>query len=396
MESWGQPDYTWLYAQTRAGRERGPEVARTLLGRLGHPEGAFDSVRVIGTNGKGSTCAMLEAGLLACGVRTGRFTSPHLHTYEERIRRGGRPLDPARTAAFIRWAKEEGQGAAFFDLTFALACQAFAEAGTELAVMEAGVGGASDATQALTRVRATLITNVALDHVPTLGQTVAEIARDKAGAAQAGIPLLTTAQGEGLEVITEVAAAAGAPLYTPASHPALFALPAPPRLAGAHQRQNAALALAALRLLGYPEGAAAALGARHPGRLEGFRVGGKMVWVDGAHNPHAAQALALEPRLARADVLLFGGLARKDTDATLAPLLGLARERVFTAPGDLASPPTLLAGRWGGEAEPDPHRALERALALTPEGGTVLVAGSLYLAGLIRERLLALGAEPQD
>ncbi|WP_369409106.1 glutamate ligase domain-containing protein [Deinococcus arboris] len=376
------PDYTWLYARTRAGRARGPEGARALLDSLSRPDRAFTSVRVVGTNGKGSTCAMLEAGLLAAGVRTGRFTSPHLHAYEERIRLGGVNLPPERTAAFITWAQTHAPDAAFFDLTLALACQAFAEGGVEVAVMEAGVGGQSDATQVLERVSAVALTNVGLDHTATLGETVAAIAHDKAGAAQPGVPLLTTAEGEALTVIEQVAQERGAPLLTPATHPALFALPYPPALAGAHQLQNAALAAATLRTLGFDAGVEAALTAAHPARLERLRVQGKTVLLDGAHNPHATQALARA--VPAADVLLFGGLARKDTAATLAPLLAVAPVRVFTAPGDLAAPPAELAALYGGEADLDPARALARALALTPAGGTLLVAGSLYLAGTVR------------
>ncbi|GGN34453.1 bifunctional folylpolyglutamate synthase/dihydrofolate synthase [Deinococcus daejeonensis] len=379
------PDYEWLFARTRAGRERGPGAARALLDALGRPDARFRSVRVVGTNGKGSTCAMLDAGLRAAGVRAGRFTSPHLTHFEERVRVDGDPIPPAETAAFIAWARALGGDAAFFDLTLALAARVFAARGVQVAVMEAGVGGATDATQALENVAAVALTNVALDHVGVLGGTVAQIARDKAGAARPGVPLLTTAAGEALDVIAEVAAGVGAPLLTPDTHPDLFALPRPPRLEGPHQARNAALAAATLRTLGYGAGVEGALDATHPGRLERFDVDGRTVLVDGAHNPHAAQALAVA--VPRADVLLFGNLARKDTGATLAPLLGVAARRVFTAPGDLATPPQELAAQHGGDAVPDPAQALAHALALTPPGGTLLVAGSLYLAGQTRALL---------
>ena len=379
------PDYGWLYARTRSGRERGPAGARALLDTLGRPDAAFRSVRVIGTNGKGSTCAMLEAGLIAAGLRTGRFTSPHLHEYEERIRLQGVNLDASRTAAFITWAQAHVPDAAFFDLTLALACSAFAENRVEIAVMEAGVGGLSDATQALTNVAAVAITNVDLDHVGVLGTTVEAIARDKAGAARAGVPLLTTATGRALEVIRDVATAAGAPLFTPDTHSELFSLPRPPALVGPHQLQNAALAVATLRTLGYAGGVDGALLATHPARLERFTVDGRIVLVDGGHKPHAARAVVAP--VPRADVLLFGNLARKDTAATLAPLLTLAPVRVYTSPGDLATQPADLAATFGGEAVPEPRAALARALALTPAGGTLLVAGSLYLAGTVRAEL---------
>jgi len=379
------PDYAWLYARTRAGRARGPGGARALLDRLGSPDRTFAALRVVGTNGKGSTCVMLEAGLLAAGVRVGRFTSPHLQHFEERIRVMGRDLDPARTAAFIEWAREHAPDAPFFDLTLALACQVFAEDGVRVAVMEAGVGGASDATGALGNVQAVALTNVDLDHVATLGPELSDIARDKAGAACPGVPLLTTEAGEALEVVREVAGQVGAPLYTPQTHPTLFALPRPPALLGVHQHANAALAAATLRTLGYAAGVEAALNATYPARLERREVGGKTVWLDGAHNPAATRALAAS--LPGADVLLFGSLARKDTAATLAPLLALAPVRVYTAPEGAATPPGELAAASGGHAVPDPRGALARALALTPPGGALLVAGSLYLAGAVRAEL---------
>lgn len=385
------PDYEWLYSRTRQGQARGPQRSRALLGQLGSPDQTFQSIRVVGTNGKGSTCAMLEAGLIVAGLLTGRFTSPHLERFEERIRIGGQELDPRRSAAFIAWARREAPDAAFFDLTLGLACSEFARAGVTWAVMEAGVGGLSDGTQALDRVAAVALTNVALDHTAVLGPDLASIARDKAGAALEGVPLLTTAIGEGLDVIRQVAGERGLPLYMPQTHPALFGLPHPPRLAGPHQLENARLAAATLRLLGFGSGVAAALDAGHPARLERFELAGpgqagKTVLLDGAHNPHAA--LALATAVPRADVLLFGNLARKDTGMTLTPLLALTPRRVFTAPGDLATDPQALARRYGGEAVSDVPAAFARALALTPPGGTLLVTGSLYLAGAVRQQLM--------
>jgi dihydrofolate synthase / folylpolyglutamate synthase len=381
--------YTWLFAQTRQGRDRGPAPARRLLDSLGYPDAQFPSLRVVGTNGKGSVCAMLEAGLLSAGVRVGRFTSPHLTHFEERVRVGGQEISPDRTAAFVAWAQREAQGTAFFDLSLGLAAQVFAESGVQLAIMEAGVGGASDATQALNSgpggVRAVLLTNVALDHTATLGETVARIAQDKARAALPGVPLLTTATGGALEVVSAICREVGAPMYTPASHPELFALPRPPRLEGAHQAQNAGLALAALRLLGHETGVQAALDARWPARLERFELAGRTVLLDGAHNPAAAAALAQAVGQGGADVLLFGSLPRKDSASVLAALLDVAAVRVLTHPG--SEPPQAdlgaLAGQYGGLVEPQAAVAFGRALSLTPPGGILLVAGSLYLAGTL-------------
>lgn len=375
--------YGWLYAQTRAGRERGPQAARALLDRLGAPDKRFASIRVIGTNGKGSTCAMLDAGLRAAGVRAGRFTSPHLQAFEERVTVAGRQVNPAQVRDFVTWARQQ-PSAAFFDLTLGLACQVFAQSGVTWAVMEAGVGGRSDATQALSNVRAVAITNVALDHQSALGNSVTDIARDKGGAALAGVPLLTTAEGEALSALTEVSEERGAPLYTPATHPELFALPASPAMSGEHQLRNAALALATLRLLGFEAGAEAALRATYPGRLEEWRVQGRRVLLDGAHNPHAARALARAT--SRVDTLLFGSLARKDSAATLNELLPLGARLVITSPGEGGADPAQLAPP-GALAEPDLGAALDKALQLTPPGGTLLITGSLYLVGAARQRL---------
>ncbi|MCD0158514.1 hypothetical protein IHN57_14770 [Deinococcus sp. 6GRE01] len=128
----------------------------------------------------------------------------------------------------------------------------------------------------------------------------------------------------------------------------------------------------------------------HPARLERFQVDGRTILIDGAHNPHATRALADALQGTGVHTLLFGNLARKDTGATLDPLLPLTPLRVFTAPGDLATPPRELAATHAGEAVPDMTAALDRALALTPPGGTLLVTGSLYLAGHVRAQLLAL------
>lgn len=382
-----QDAYDWLFTRTRSGADRGPHRARALLDQLGRPDEHFRTIRVIGTNGKGSTCAMLEAGLHAAGARVGRFTSPHLERFEERVRVNTHDITSERTRAFVHWAQAHAANAPFFDLTLALAALTFRQENVELAIVEAGVGGHGDATHALRNIHAVLITNVHLDHTATLGPTIRDIAHDKAGAIHPHAPVLTTATGEALDVITHVARQRHAPLLTPATHPDLFHLPRAPRLPGPHQETNARLALAALRHLGHASGVNAALNATHPGRLERFEHAGRTIWLDGAHNPHAATALAAA--LPHAETLLFGSFDRKATRDTLAPLLRVARTRVFTAPGPHATDPAELAREHDGHAEPDPARALQRALTLTPEGGTLLATGSLYLVGTLRTALTA-------
>ena len=267
----------WLYARRRTG-ERGTHRVRALLARLGHPEAGFLAVHVLGTNGKGSVVAYLEAAFRAAGLAYGAYTSPHLVDFRERIRTHLGPVPREAVVRFVAWAREEAweEPPGFFDLATALAFLHFRERGVALAAVEAGVGGEKDATNALSRVALTVLTNVGEDHLEALGGTLEAVAREKAGAFRPGVPVVTGARGVGLEVARKVAEERGAPLYVLDPEDPLFALPAPPGLRGAYQEENARLAAAALRLLGLPE-AAIARGlreARHPGRMERFLLKG--------------------------------------------------------------------------------------------------------------------------
>lgn len=423
-------DYAWLYARKRAGRERRPAQMAELLTRWGRPDANFDSIRVVGTNGKGSTCAMLEAGLLTAKQCVGRFSSPHVQHFEERIRLDGVSILTEQTAQFIEWAKKMIPDEPFFEQTLLLACQVFSAAEVDWAIMEAGVGGIQDSTQALQNVRAVLLTNVHLDHQSVLGHTIAEITRDKASAALPEVPFITTAQGEALELAQEIAEQKGAIFYAPHTHPELFALPQSPSLLGSHQAQNASLAVATLRLLepmlkpktqpkaesttepkaeqNATNSCIAALNARIPARLERFDIptsatSTKTVWLDGAHNPRGSEVLAQTLQNTSAqniDVLLFGHLERREVETTLAPLLPLTSKRFFTCPdaeeaenGDVHSLEQRLEQQYQGyrgQIIPQPEEALQQALATVPEGGQLLITGSLYLAGRLREQLLTM------
>jgi dihydrofolate synthase/folylpolyglutamate synthase len=375
----------WLYARRRTG-ERGTHRVRALLARLGHPEAGFLAVHVLGTNGKGSVVAYLEAAFRAAGLAYGAYTSPHLVDFRERIRTHLGPVPREAVVRFVAWAREEAweEPPGFFDLATALAFLHFRERGVALAAVEAGVGGEKDATNALSRVALTVLTNVGEDHLEALGGTLEAVAREKAGAFRPGVPVVTGARGVGLEVARKVAEERGAPLYVLDPEDPLFALPAPPGLRGAYQEENARLAAAALRLLGLPE-AAIARGlreARHPGRMERFLLKGVEVYLDGAHNPPAAEALARE---FSAYHLVFGAFPRKDVKGVLAHLLPKARSVRYARAGEGA-----LGGELGTPFFEDPWEALEDALARAREDGLpVLATGSLYLVGRLRERLVA-------
>lgn len=374
----------WLYARRRTG-ERGTHRVRALLARLGHPEAGFLAVHVLGTNGKGSVVAYLEAAFRAAGLAYGAYTSPHLVDFRERIRTHRGLIPEEAVVRFVAWAREEAweEPPGFFDLATALAFLHFRERGVALAAVEAGVGGEKDATNALSRVALTVLTNVGEDHLEALGGTLEAVAREKAGAFRAGVPVVTGARGVGLEVARKVAEERGAPLYVLDPQDPLFALPAPPGLRGAYQEENARLAAAALRLLGFPEEAIARglREARHPGRMERFLLEGVEVYLDGAHNPPAAEALARE---FVAYHLVFGAFPRKDVKGVLAHLLPKARSVRYTRAGEGA-----LGGELGTPFFADPWEALEDALGWAKADGLpVLATGSLYLVGRLRERLV--------
>ncbi|HLU81865.1 MAG TPA: hypothetical protein VKZ43_00560, partial [Trueperaceae bacterium] len=343
-----------MYTQTRAGGPRDPRRAAELIRRLAL-EVPQRVVRVVGTNGKGTVTNMVAAGTAAAGYVTGRFLSPHVESFTERVAVNGVEVSPDQVKALVRRAHEASRSGgaldglsddlrpSFFEWTLALALTSFAAAQVDYAVMEAGVGGSLDATSAVVRslpqggpaahapgssnIALVIITNVDLDHTETLGTTVRAIATEKAGAIEPGVPVVTGTAGAALEVVAGIARSRASPLYVDEHGAALFALP--PGAAGTMpptgtRAANARLAAAGLRLLGVPESAVTAgvNAAALPGRGERFSIRGTDVLLDGAHDPAAAARLLeeVEPGF----VLLFGSLARKQGLATLAVLEGPA------------------------------------------------------------------------
>jgi dihydrofolate synthase/folylpolyglutamate synthase len=379
----------------------GLERMERALDALARPERAFPVLHVGGTNGKGSTCAMAAAALRAAGHRVGLYTSPHLVAFEERIQVDGAPIDAAALAACIDevrracpWheAAPDGERLTYFEFATLVGLLHFARERVGVAILEVGLGGRFDATNAVVP-RVAAIARVGLDHTQLLGDTVEAIAREKAGIFKRGVPAVVHGQQPpaALEVLRAEAARRGAPFRVA---PAEWA--GPVALRGSHQRGNAALAAEALRLLdaagvAVPE---AAIGdgiatARWPGRLE--EVGG--VLLDGAHNPDGAAALAsalgaLHP--GRPVELVFGVLADKDHAAMLEALAPAVRRLHLVAPASPRARPTAslraLAASRGVEA--DEHRDLAEAIACArraaADGALVCVAGSLYLVGEAR------------
>lgn len=424
----------WLFSRTRGGGERTPQRAARLLERLGLRPPPL-TVSVVGTNGKGSVTNMTATGLSAAGHRTGRFLSPHVESFRERVAVDGTLVSETAVVDFVERARalpdggDPELGPAFFEWTLALALEEFDRHGAEAAVLEAGVGGASDATRAVEPVSLVLITNVDLDHTDTLGHNLTKIATDKAGAIRPGVPVVSgVAQPELRALVAAEAERLSAPLFQDApdgAQDALFSLPpacaAALATAPATRAANSRLAAAALRLLGADEAAVEAglRAAPLPARGERFLVptyqtgpaapdgsgegrgaaGGRgtgqvEVLLDGAHDPAAARRLVHDLGIAPY-VLLFGALAKKQGAAVLDCLAAGAAAVVLTE---------AMAGegpqhqREGAHFDPDAEGALTEALrlaALLGEPGgrrpLLLVAGSLYLAGRVRPLLRARG-----
>lgn len=384
-------------------------------------------IHVAGTNGKGSTVAFLKALLEALGFVVHVYTSPHLVRFNERIVVAGREIDDGPLCSVLDECEAANAGApiTFFEVTTAAAFLAFARTPADFTLLETGLGGRLDATNVIDRPLMTALTPISLDHQAFLGETIAEIAGEKAGILKAGVPCVSVQQpAAAAAVIASRAAEVGAPLICegeawsakpesggwrfegrpPMLPQTLLRLP-PPSLPGAHQIVNAGLALACLyRLPGLTiDTSAIARGlalALWPARLQRL-VAGRLVdllpagwelWLDGGHNPGAAQALArcAEGWQDRPLVLVFGMLKTKDKAGFLTPLAGLAQRALTVAiPGEAASldaETAAAAARSVGlpaEACKSVTDALTRAAASGEKSARVLICGSLYLAGAV-------------
>ncbi len=394
-----------LARRDRLGIKRGLDNVRALLERLGHPERAYPVVLLGGTNGKGSTGAFLARALGKAGHGVGWTSSPHLVSVTERIRVRGRTLAEPELEALLGevFEAEAGLEATYFELTVAAALLAFARAGVDLALVEVGLGGRWDSTNA-TEPLLSVLTSVGLDHQAFLGETRETIAREKLCIAREGRPLVL---GPGLDPAWVAPLLECAPRLCPAPALALDRLAwdhsvvAGHRvgLAGAHQVANLATALEVLHHLGplgfpVPEATLweAAASTTWPGRL--WAVPGLSgVWMDGAHNPEGVEALAAHARAcAFRPHLYFGAMRDKDLEGMAEVLKGLEPLRLtfVRGPGERYADGPRLARAWGLEAPCLDIPAAAAALR-APEASPRLVAGSLYLLGdLLRE----LGVDP--
>ena len=392
-----------------------------LLEKVGNPQDRLPPViHVAGTNGKGSAQAMIRAGLEAEGKIVHAYTSPHLARFHERIRVAGELIsEAALTEVLDRAYKANGSDPiTYFEITTVAALMAFAETPADYTLLEVGLGGRLDATNVIAKPALTIITPVDLDHQQYLGETLAEIAGEKAGIIKRGVPCVVGPQlEEGLEVIERVAARNSAPVYAYGQQyhvgtergrliyqdeRGLLDLPLP-NLPGPHQIQNAGGAIAALRVLGFGEEAceAAVTKAFWPARMQHMKAGRLVdlakpaeLWLDGGHNPHAGRALAetLKALPDRPIHLICGMLNTKDIGGYLRPLAKIAKSlTALSIPGEANTLPAEVTAEEARKAgfEATTAASVDEAItAITAKdpNARILICGSLYLAGhVLRE-----------
>ncbi|MBQ0750604.1 MAG: bifunctional folylpolyglutamate synthase/dihydrofolate synthase [Roseovarius sp.] len=392
-----------------------------LLAALGNPQNDLPPViHIAGTNGKGSTQAMIRAGLEAAGKTVHAYTSPHLARFHERIRLAGALITEEHLTAILDecYAANGSDPITYFEITTCAALLAMARTPADYTLLEVGLGGRLDATNVIDQPALTIITPISIDHEQYLGDTLAKIATEKAGIIKRRVPCVVGPQpDEALEVIEAIAARHGAPLLAQGQHwhvteergrliyqdeTGLLDLPLP-NLPGAHQIENAGAALTALRHLQMGEAAceAAVTRAFWPARMQRLQTGPLIeaapkaeVWLDGGHNPAAGEALArhLATLPARPTYLVCGMLNTKDIAGYLTPLAAHAEAlTALSIPGEANTLPaevTAQAARAAGLSATTAESALAAvtAIAQTCPEARILICGSLYLAGgILRE-----------
>ena len=389
-----------------------------LLGALGNPHLDMPPViHIAGTNGKGSTQAMLRAGIEGAGLKAHAYTSPHLVRFHERIRLAGELISEPHLTEILDecYAANKGANITYFEITTCAALLAFARTPADYTLLEVGLGGRLDATNVPDKPALTVITPVSMDHEGFLGDTLEAIAMEKAGIIKRGVPCIVGPQDDAaLEVIEGTANRLGAPLQVYGQHwhvrsehgrlvfedeTGLLDLPMP-ILPGAHQVQNAGMVLAGLRQLGIGEASyePAMTQTDWPARMQRLRSGTLVdlvpqaeVWLDGGHNPAAGHALAavLDGLPKRPTYLICGMLNTKDITGYMAPLAAHADhlhavtipDAPATVPAEDTAAAAVKVGMTASKAD-NVAQALEQIVQSDPTA-RILICGSLYLAGAV-------------
>lgn len=414
----------YLYGLQQHGMKFGLDNIRRLMSELGGPQKAFFSIHVAGTNGKGSTSAMIESLLRTKGVRTGLFTSPHLVSFTERIRVNGQEISEAAVIELADEVRNVASGIedfspTFFEVVTAIAFLHFMKMKVQWAVVEVGMGGRLDATNIILPEVA-VITSIGIDHREFLGNTLEEIAREKAGIIKKGVPLVIANQGPGvMEIIRQRCDETGSRLFRYNSEFSSEVVSTGTEtvslnykgskeygdillsLAGEHQIINAALAIKAIEIVSekFPEMDCdirkGLKSVTWPGRLEMIKEH-PPVLIDGAHNPPAAEVLSaylrklLGVKYSRI-IMVIGVMADKDIEGILKPLLPLATEIIFASPayGRAASAKRLVdvaaSLGYASKSTETVADALHKAEDLYKAGDLIVVTGSFYTMGEAKE-----------
>ena len=365
----------WLDQLQGSGIRPGLGRMRVLLRALNNPHREYPSIIVAGTNGKGSTSAMLTSILNTSGRRAAHYTSPHLVALNERWTVADEQLDPTDAIVELQKASERaGIVPTYFEALTLIAFILFARAKCDIAVLEVGMGGRLDATNVVKPIAA-VITPVGMDHMEYLGNTLRKIAMEKAGVIHRGAIVLTSNDDPvGLDVIRKRAAKFGTRvIHVTDEHET--------PLAGNFQRRNAALAVRTARELGIDETSIerGVRNTRWRGRLEHFRVNDKDIWIDGGHNLHAIEQTApfFDANVMRPRLLVFGMMSDKDVQPVVDRLFPLFDRVIATEP----YPPRSVKAEAFEGATPiaDPNDAFKAALESNEPA--IVITGSLYLAG---------------
>lgn len=392
-----------------------------LLAALDHPERKLPPViHIAGTNGKGSTQAMMRAGLEGAGKSVHAYTSPHLARFHERIRVAGELISEEYLTEVLDecYTANGGESITYFEITTCAAMLAFARTPADYTLLEVGLGGRVDATNVIDTPALTIITPVSIDHQQFLGDTLPDIAGEKAGIIKRGVPCIVGPQEDAaLDVIEAKAARLGAPVFAYGQHwhvstergrliyqdeTGLLDLPMP-ALLGAHQVQNAGAAIAGLRTLGFGEDACAAAmaDATWPARMQRLKSGNLVdsvpsleLWLDGGHNASAALAISdlLDTLPKRETHLICGMLNTKDVSGYMKPLAQHVHAlQTVSIPGETNTLPSDVTAKAARDAGMTAHEADSidsalKAIFKASPNARVLICGSLYLAGhVLRE-----------
>jgi len=410
----------WLYGLESRGIKLGLDRIAAAAELRGHPERVPRFVHIAGTNGKGSVATMVESMLRAAGHRTGQFASPHLQRYVERVRIGGRPISEREAATRIEELRADTRlpSLSFFEYTTLLAFEAFRDARCDIVVLEVGLGGRLDSTNIVTP-EVSVITNISFEHERILGDTLAKIAREKAGVLKPGVPCIVGARGKNVRrAIRARASDVGAPLrwidrdFESSWANTSLSVRVGERewsglrlgLRGDYQGDNAACAIATVAELGergfevLDEHIATGLKrAKWPGRLE-WHPGHPAFLFDAAHNVSGCETLARyldDLEFPESTVLLFGAMRDKDHRGMLSAFDGRVDRRIYAAPEiDRSEQPKHLAKIRKGTVARSVRDAVARAKRAAGPDGLVIVAGSIFLVSETRALVKNVRTDP--